>query len=111
MKTIEITKKTPKTWVAWLAMVLGLMAALEIPALGLYSKISSQAGVAQSGPGIGFAGILLTACALITGLVAYRKGERSWVLWVGLTPALLLGVFWAIMIVAEIVSMIFNLGF
>ncbi len=110
MKKFEMTKNKPKTWVAWLAMVLGLLVALEMPALAAFSYLSNRMAATEFGPSIGITGILLTAAALIAGMVAYRKGERSWVLWVGLIPALLLGAFWALMLVVEIISMLFNLG-
>jgi len=110
---VNIIRGKPKLRLAWVAMALGLAALLEIPLFALYSLIGRQmqrAGV-QSGPGVGIFGILITLVAFITSFIIYRKGERSWVLWVGLISAIVIGAFWLLMIIAEIVSAIFGLGF
>jgi hypothetical protein len=53
--------------------------------------------------GFGLVVVALTVpvCALVAGILALRKGERSWVLWVGFVPAILACAFWAFMIVGE----------
>lgn len=108
---LQINKKLPKHKSAWLAMALGLLSILEFPLLLLYSLITKRAGATQFGPNIGFVGIIVTVVALVVGTVIYCKGERSWVLWLGYIPAILLGGFWLILLVAELFSAIFNLGF
>lgn len=92
-------------------MFFGLLSILEFPLLLLYSAISKRSGATQFGPNIGLVGITVTFMALVFGTVVYRKGERSWVLWLGYIPAILLGGFWLILLVAEIFSAVFKLGF
>ena len=110
-KTISSFKEMPKTKVAWWAMALGLAAVLEIPVLVLINQIIKRLTGVFFAQSIGITGIVLTIAALITGTIAYRKSERSWVLWLGFGPAIALGLFWLVMIIAEIVSIIFGLGF
>jgi len=104
-------KEKPKTKIAWWAMALGLASVLEIPLLVLINSIIQKLTGVFFAQSIGITGIVLTVAALIVGTIAYRKSERSWVLWLGFGPAILLGLFWLVMIVAEIVSIIFGLGF
>jgi hypothetical protein len=104
-------KKKPKHAITWWAMALGLLAILELPLLALYSLITKTMAAADLGPIVGIAGIVITVAAVLTGKIAFKKGERSWVLWLGFGPALLLAVFWLFMIIAEIISVIFGLGF
>jgi hypothetical protein len=108
---LKAFKKKPKLAITWWAMVLGLLALLVFPLLGLYSLINKTLGAAELGPSVGITGIIITIAAVTTGAIAFKKGERSWVLWVGFGPALLLAAFWLFMIVAEIISAVFGLGF
>ena len=110
-KIISQFKEMPKTKIAWWAMGLGLAAVLEIPVLALLNQIILKLTGVFFAQSIGITGIVLTITALVTGTIAYRKGERSWVLWLGFGPAILVGLFWLIMIIAEIFSVIFHLGF
>ncbi|MCX6810779.1 MAG: hypothetical protein NTY30_03580 [Candidatus Berkelbacteria bacterium] len=104
-------KEKPKTKIAWWAFASGLAAVLEIPFMALLSSYIHKSTGTSINQSIGIVGIALTIAALITGTIAYRKAERSWVLWLGFGPALLLGLFWLVMIIAEIISAIFGLGF
>jgi hypothetical protein len=104
-------KKKPKLAITWWATVLGLLALLEFPLLGIYSLIKKTLGAVELGPSVGIVGIIVTTAAVVLGTIAFKKGERSWVLWVGFGPALLLGAFWLFMLMAEIISVIFKLGF
>lgn len=104
-------KKKPKFAITWWAMALGILALLELPLFGLYSLVTRRMGAVEFGPIIGIAGIILTTAATVLGFIAIKKGERSWVLWLGFGPGLLLAAFWVLMLIAEIISMIFNLGF
>ena len=45
--------------------------------------------------------LVLGISALVTGITAYRKGERSFVLWIGLVP----GILFALLLIAEIAFM------
>lgn len=104
-------KEMPKTKITWWAMVLGLASVLEIPLLVFINSIIQKLTGVFFAQSIGITGIVLTTSALIAGTIVYRKGERSWVLWLGFGPAILFGLFWLIMIIAEIFSIIFGLGF
>lgn len=108
---IRIKKGLPKYKLAWLGMILGLLAILEFPILFLYSFISQKMAAMQFGPGIGFVGIIITLCALAINTSLYRKGERSWAFWVGYISSLLIGAFWLALIIAEVFSIVFKLGF
>ena len=44
------------------------------------------------------AALVLGVLALATGISAYRKGERSFVLWIGLLPGILFG----LLLIAEV---------
>lgn len=45
--------------------------------------------------------LLMGISALVTGIAAYRRGERSFVLWIGLVPGVLFG----LLLIAEITFM------
>ena len=105
-------KEKPRTKTAWWAMWLGLSTVLGGPMLlGIYTAvirpiiditISENAGQI-----IGFGSMIVALISLISalvlGIVAFRKGERSWVLWLGFIPAILAGVFWIFMIIGEFI--------
>jgi uncharacterized membrane protein HdeD (DUF308 family) len=110
-RAISHFKEKPKTKISWWAMIFGLASILEFPLLLIFSFLSGKPAAMYFGPSIGIVGIIITVIALITGTIAYRKTERSWILWLGFGPAILLGLFWLTMIIAEIVSIIFGLGF
>ena len=104
-------KDKPKTKTAWWAMGLGLATILGGPLLGIFAvvlrPILDKASSENIGAVIGFGSmivaLILPVSALVTGVRAFKKGERSWVLWVGFVPAILGGVFWALMIIGEFV--------
>ena len=62
---------TPTTSLAWWSLSLGVAALLIGPFWGF-----------------GFLGLLLAIATLITTVIAYRHGERSWIMWLGLAIAL-----------------------
>jgi hypothetical protein len=45
--------------------------------------------------------LLLAIAALVVSIIAFKKGERSWVLWLGFIPAILGCVFYVLWIVGE----------
>lgn len=104
-------KEKPKTKIAWRAMYLGLSVLLIPPFLGIFAAvirpIIDQASNENIGASIGFgAGVftlILSVLALVTGIRAFKKGERSWVLWVGFVPAILSGAFWLLMVIGEFI--------
>ena len=91
-------------------MGLGLATLFVPPFLGIFAAfirpLIDQAAGETTGIVMGFGGAILSlalsAAALATAIRAYRKGERSWVLWVGFAPALLIGFFWVFMVVGEL---------
>jgi hypothetical protein len=104
-------KENPKTKTAWRAMGLGLAALLMPQFLGIFAAVIrpaiDKASNENIGAAVGFclmaAAFIITVLALVIGSKAFKKGERSWVLWVGFVPAILIGVFWIFMIVGEFI--------
>jgi hypothetical protein len=103
-------KEKPKTKVAWWAMYLGLIAIFSGPLAGINAAVVNPWIARVSGEKLGLAAgfvfvfviLIVAISALVTGTLAYRKGERSWVMWVGLIPAILAAAFWIFMVVGEI---------
>ena len=101
----------PKTKIAWWAMGLGLGTILVIPLLGIFTavirplidKASSENVGASVGFGIGVVALGLSVSALVAGVIAFKKGERSLVLWVGFVPAIAICAFWVLMIIGEFI--------
>jgi uncharacterized membrane protein YhaH (DUF805 family) len=106
-EAISKFKEKPKTKTAWWAMGLGSI--LIFPFLGIFTavirpiidKASSETVEAVVGFGSMIAALSLLVSALVIGVRAFKKGERSWVLWVGFVPAILVGAFWVFMIIGE----------
>jgi hypothetical protein len=110
-EVISKFKEKPRTKTAWWAMGLGLGAILVFPLLGIFTavvrpiidKAGSEIIGASAGYGLMIVALILSVSALVVGVKAFKKGERSWVLWVGLVPAILNGVFWVFMIIGEFI--------
>ncbi len=104
-------KEKPKTKTAWWAMGLGLGTLLMPPFLGIFAavirpmidKASGENTGAATGFNLGIASFILSVFAIVTGVRAFKKGERSWILWIGFVPAILTGAFWIFMIIGEFV--------
>lgn len=105
-------KEKPRTKTAWWAMGLGLATILGGQMLlGIFTavirpmidKASNENVGATIGFGVMIFALALSVSALVAGVRAFRKGERSWVLWVGFVPAILTGAFWAFMIIGEFI--------
>ncbi len=104
-------KEKPKTKTAWWAMGLGLAVIFSPTFFGIFAavirplidKVTSE----NIGAAIGFslipALLILLVAALATSISAFKKGERSWVLWIGFVPAILGCAFWVLMIIGEFV--------
>ena len=112
MNQISAFKDSPKTKTAWWAMGLGLASLFVPPFLGIFAAvirplIDQATGSESIGIPIGFGMVVfalaLSISALVLGILAYKKGERSWVLWLGFVPAILIGLFWIFMVVGEFV--------
>ncbi|MDD4902651.1 MAG: hypothetical protein PHE24_05970 [Patescibacteria group bacterium] len=104
-------REKPKTKTAWRAMWLGLVALFIPQFLGIFAAVIrpaiDQASNENIGAAAGFcllaAAFIITVLALVIGIKAFKKGERSWVLWLGFVPAILSGAFWVLMIVGELI--------
>jgi len=110
-EVISKFKEKPRTKIAWWAMGLGLGTIFVWPMLGMFAavirpiidKASSENVGGTVGFGAGFVSLILSVSALVAGVRAFKKGERSWVLWVGFVPAILVGAFWIFMIIGEFI--------
>ena len=110
-EVISKFKERPKTKTAWWAMGLGLSSILIFPFLGIFTAvirpIIDKASSENVGAVVGFGSmivvLILLVSALVTSVYAFKKGERSWVLWVGFVPAILVGVFLVFMIIGEFI--------
>lgn len=108
---ISTFKEHPKTKIAWWAMWLGLSVIGVGPILGTFAgairPIIDKTTNENVGATIGFSfGIIILALsisALFVAIRAYKLGERSWVMWVGLVPAIIVALFWILMIVGEFI--------
>lgn len=108
-------KEKPKTKTAWWAMWLGLGSLLIPLILGIFTTVirpiidpvsmvgRESNGIFGMGFGSGVIALILSASTIITGVRVFKKGERSWVLWAGFVPAILVGAFWVFMIIGEFV--------
>lgn len=100
-------KERPKTRLGWWVMGLGIALVLMGLFLGLFAslirpalaKASSSAASPAFGLGLGMFVIVLCIAVLVTGLLALRKGERSWAVWLGVIP----GLFFAFLFLAEFI--------
>lgn len=84
----------------FLGPLLGISASLIVPAL---TRAWGDDTGRAFGLNTGLFALLLTIAAIVVGSISLRRGERSWVLWLGFIPALLAGAFWAFMLVGELV--------
>lgn len=104
-------KERPKTKLAWRAMWLGLSTLLIPPLLGIFAAvirpIIDKASGENTGAAVGFgSGVLALAFsvfALVVAIRVFKRGERSWVLWIGFIPAILASAFWIFMIIGEFI--------
>jgi len=110
-EVISKFKEKPRTKTAWRAMGLGLSSILIFPFFGIFTaairpmidKASNEIIGAVVGYGFMIIALILLVFAFVTGVRAFKKGERSWVLWVGFVPAILVGAFWVFMIIGEFI--------
>ena len=110
-EVISKFKEEPKTKTAWWAMGLGLGTLLMFPILGIFTatirpmidRASSENVGATVGFGVMIVALAISVSALIVGVRAFKKGERSRILWIGFVPAILTGVLWIFMIIGEFI--------
>jgi len=108
-QTLNEFKDSPRTKIAWWAMGLGMSTILLMPLLGVFATFISPiiADVwgekVQMITEITFVILVIAFLifALIVNIRAFRKGERSWVLWLGFVPVILETAFFIFMIIGE----------
>lgn len=94
-ETLNLLRDRPRTKSAWWSMGLGLTALLGLGA----SSVLPDADVTWRELNVVPSVLLvLGISALVTGVAAYRRGERSFVLWIGLVPGILFG----LLLIAEL---------
>jgi hypothetical protein len=109
-EVISNFKDKPINKSTWTGMWLGLASILIFPLLSVNAivirpMINNAAGETVGTAVTGVAAILciaLSVLAIIVNIKSFRKGERSWAMWLGLTPSILIGTLFAVMIGAEI---------
>lgn len=82
---ISTFKELPKTKVAWWAFGSGLSLILLL-IINMVSKIDISWGNLNVMPALL---IPLLILAITTCTMAYRKGERSYIVWIGIAPTIL----------------------
>ncbi len=109
-EVISKFKDKPINKSTWIGMWLGLASILAFPLLGINAKFLRPILGDVVGEGTGsivtavfaFLCIMLIVIGFIANLRSYRRGERSWVMWLGFVPSILVGTLFAIMLGAEI---------
>lgn len=89
-------KEKPKTKITWWAMIFGL--SLFVPPLASSALPHITWGAVNVIP---FLLVPLLILALTTGIIASIRGERSYILWIGLAPAIL----FTLLLIAEFTFM------
>ncbi|MCX6808823.1 MAG: hypothetical protein NTW50_04120 [Candidatus Berkelbacteria bacterium] len=104
-------KEQPKTRLTWWAMALGLATIFVMPALGTFAavirpiidRVTSENFGAAFGFIFGIFQLALSLVALFFCVKAFKSGERSFVLWIGFVPSILISALWLAMIVGEFI--------
>ncbi|MFA6514300.1 MAG: hypothetical protein WCT50_03380 [Patescibacteria group bacterium] len=103
-QTISKFKQPPQLKITWwvssffIYLILGIIAYMIIKIIPLNQNIYSDiydmkiAGVSRLLK-IVIVEIIFSIPTFILGIIAYRKGERSWILWLGFIPAIIINVF------------------
>ena len=112
MKTpiISTFKEKPKTKIGWWAMGLGLGTLAGVPLVSLLTAVIFPAFAIEFtdatgralGVSLGVFSLLVGAAAIVVGIIAHRRGERSWAVWLGLILAILTIVVWGLMILSDL---------
>jgi hypothetical protein len=114
MKTpiISTLKGKPKTKIGWWAMGLGLATLLGVPLVSILTLVILPVFGAEFtdamgqtiGVSLGVFSLLAGAAATVVGIIALRRGERSWAVWLGLFLAILTIVVWGLMILSDLIT-------
>ena len=104
-------KENPKTKIAWWAIGLGIATLFYMPLLSIFTAVIhpmiDRAGTGGFGAAVGFylmiALAILSVSAIVMGICALIKGERSWLLWLGFIPAFLNSALWIFIVIGEFI--------
>jgi hypothetical protein len=112
-KIIGRFSEKPRIRLNWWTCGLGLAAVLIGPVTGFVSwviesimnPVHAQPKSVTSAPGFtgGTFGLILALAAIALFIMSWKKGERSWALWVGLVPAALMVAYWVFILTAMLV--------
>jgi hypothetical protein len=109
-RTINPPEVKPRTKTNWWPMWLGLGAVIIGPVLGIIN-LSNQNGSQPSGensvasaPNLGIFSFLLSIIALVVGIMALKKGQRSVAVWSGFGLAVVAFSYFAYIGISEIIS-------
>ena len=114
MKHPQMSKfaEKPRLHISWWTMGIGLSALISIPLVILFGLSTGPLPIERHGAfnwyGVTWGSIFLllialTLAGIITGAIALHRGERSWVVWLGWVPSVLLGIFWLFMLIGTLV--------
>jgi len=113
MKAKHLSKffQKPKTKLGWWVFGLGLPVLFIGPILGLFASVirplldEGTSELIGQISGIVIVLLLIVDIILTTflGIIAIKKGERSWAFWVGFISAVLAVLFLAFMIIGEFI--------
>lgn len=111
MKTqiISMFKEKPKTKIGWWAMGLGLATLLGLPLVSFFTivihplitSLSEESSYAI-GINLGIFSLIASAAGVVAGIFALRKGERSWLVWLGFILALVTLIGFLFMMLADL---------
>lgn len=109
-EAISKFKDKPINKSTWTGMWLGIASIFIFPILGINAKFIRPLADNYLGEGRGAIAALIIAIscialaivAFVLNIKSYRKGERSWVMWIGLAPSVLIGILFAVIIGAEL---------
>jgi hypothetical protein len=113
MKRKQLSKfgQKPSTKIGWWVLFLGLPLLFMGPILGIFAAairpLLDKSISEQVGQVAGF--VLITALVvdlvtcIVLGIIALKKGERSWAVWLGFIPAILATLFLLFMVIGEFI--------
>ena len=96
--TLNQFSDRPRTKAAWWSLGLGLSALLVLLASSVLPDADVSWGDLNVRPSVV---LVLGISALATGVTAFRRGDRSFVVWIGLVPGMLFG----LLLLAELAFM------
>jgi len=98
----------PKPKNNWWSLGLGLVAVILGPGLGIFANRQNNQPDGQSAsasmPNLGIFSLLLAAAALVTSIMAIKKGQRTPAVWAGLGLGILALGYFAYIAISELVG-------